>query len=63
MSNATNSNITAMSDADLLAELNRAISRHDWLIDCCDMGDVRIYFANKRVDVLTAEITRRNAVL
>jgi hypothetical protein len=35
------------------------MERHDHLIDSCDMGDERIYFANKECEAIKAEQRRR----
>lgn len=51
-----------LSDAQLEAEHEATVHRHDWLIDNSHFGDERIYFANKKCDALYAEIKRRAAI-
>lgn len=56
------SDIQLLSDFDLAVRFHDAMDRHDRLIDSADMGDERIYFANKECERLKAEQTRRGYV-
>lgn len=53
------SEIQSLSDFDLAVRFHEAMDRHDRLIDSADMGDERIYFANKECEALKDEQNRR----
>lgn len=53
------SELILLSDEELVIRLHKEMEYHDRLIDSCDMGDERIYFANKKCDAITAEQSRR----
>lgn len=53
------SELMLLSDDELVQRLHSEMERHDRLIDSADMGDERIYFANKAVEACKAEQHRR----
>jgi hypothetical protein len=57
------SELQHLSDFDLAILFHDTMERHDSLIDSADMGDERIYFANKKCDACRAEQERRGYVV
>ncbi len=50
-----------LSDESLHRKYEAEVRYHDHLIDSAPMGDDRIYFVGRAIDVMRAEIKRRAA--
>lgn len=48
-----------MTPQELAKEWCRQCRRHDSLVDVADLGDERIYFAQRALDAVEAEFRRR----